>query len=830
MLAGPQTTEGSAMELVGQQFGHIRVTEVVGQGGMGDVYSGYDEKLERKVAVKVLSPDQRLEREARERLLREARALSRLDHPNICRIHDYIESDNVDLLVLEYIDGRTLAEVEEKMSRAEKLRIASAVAGVLVAAHRAGIVHRDLKPDNVMLTKTGEVKVLDFGLARWLQLARARSSDRQKAVNVVPMHARGADTLPMPNEYDTSPTATAVGVTLGTPLYMSPEQARGEELTPASDMFSFGLLLQFLFSGSDPHPMGLTAREIILRVARGETNPVQNVAGDVTALINRFKQLVPVDRPTAVEALERLRRLANKPQRIARRAAMMMLVAILAFGGWRYTVDLQRERARAVAAQQEAERRRAQLETMVEFMLGDLRKKLDPVGRLDVLDDVGQRALTYFESLDPKVMSADALARNAKALNQLGEVRLGQGNTPEALRMFRQAERLTTQAVGREPRNGPALLVHGATEFWIGNALSKQGRTDEALPHMQKYMQVGESLAKLDPKNREYLLERAYGHSGVASMLEAKGELEEALRHYRVCADVKQELARREPDDVDAQAEVARAHNKVGAVLYKMGNVRGALDHAEREVRIYRQLMEREPKQNQWRQRLATSMGYLGRALDESGRKGDALALWREELALQRELVALDPTNVTARRSLAICARRIASAEGQAGDHARAMALFDEARQLMAGVVAQAPTTRSFAVDHAMIDTEYARYLASTNRRGPAVELLRDVTRRLEAMPVDDRSARSQLAAAALLFGELLEPANPEAARVQWQRAEQALEPLVVRNAAPFDLANWFRVLLHRQRFSEARALLQRLRASGAVTTELEQLCTTHSC
>ena len=166
------------MELVGQRFGHIRVTQVVGSGGMGDVYGGYDEKLERKVALKVLAPEQRLDVEARERLLREARALSRLDHPNICRIHDYIESDEVDLLVLEYIDGRTLAEVmTETNSRAEKLRIASAIANVLVAAHRAGIVHRDLKPDNVMLTKGGEVKLgsgafWSFASPRSVTLAR----------------------------------------------------------------------------------------------------------------------------------------------------------------------------------------------------------------------------------------------------------------------------------------------------------------------------------------------------------------------------------------------------------------------------------------------------------------------------------------------------------------------------------------------------------------------------------------------------------------------------------------------------------------------------------
>ncbi|HEX6639636.1 MAG TPA: serine/threonine-protein kinase, partial [Thermoanaerobaculia bacterium] len=302
------------MELLGRHFGHIRVTQVIGQGGMGDVYGGYDEKLERKVALKVLNDDQRLDAEARERLLREARALSRLDHPNICRIHDYIETRDVDLLVLEYIDGKTLDDaMRERTTHHEKLRIAISIADVMVQAHRAGIVHRDLKPENVMLTKSGEVKVLDFGLARWLHRTRAtRSSDKFVAVRTNSVYANDkiGETLVLPDADVTKPRrpaqpdflATAVGITLGTPLFMSPEQARGESLTPASDMFSFGLLLQSLFTGQDPHPSDLTAREVIIRVARGETLPVKGARGDVTALINRLKQFAPADRPTAVEA------------------------------------------------------------------------------------------------------------------------------------------------------------------------------------------------------------------------------------------------------------------------------------------------------------------------------------------------------------------------------------------------------------------------------------------------------------------------------------------------------------------------------------------------
>ncbi|HKR65097.1 MAG TPA: serine/threonine-protein kinase, partial [Thermoanaerobaculia bacterium] len=308
---------------------------------MGDVYGGYDETLERKVALKVLNADQRLDDEARDRLLREARALSKLEHPNICRIHDYIESGDVDLLVLEYIDGRTLYDLQnEKMSRSEKLRIAIAIAEVLVTAHRGGILHRDLKPENVMLTRSGEVKVLDFGLARWLQRGRTRSSGRMVArLQVVPGGAAaersGDETMALESEHAPpissrrDPFDTAVGITLGTPLYMSPEQARGETLTPASDMFSFGLLLQTLFTGKDPHPIDVTAREAILRVARGETLPVEGAPGDITALIHRLKQFAPADRPTAIETLEKLQYLDEKPQRIARRSIAATISIIL---------------------------------------------------------------------------------------------------------------------------------------------------------------------------------------------------------------------------------------------------------------------------------------------------------------------------------------------------------------------------------------------------------------------------------------------------------------------------------------------------------------------
>lgn len=172
---------GESPSLVGRRIGRIEVTSLLGRGGMGEVYAGHDETLQRRVALKAIRAEHRLDVGAKARFLREARVLSQLDHPSICRIHELIETDDADFLVLEFIEGQSLrTAMRDGLDDESKMFIADRIGAALAAAHAKGVVHRDLKPDNVMLTDSGEVKVLDFGLARAVAAPDAGDDQAEK--------------------------------------------------------------------------------------------------------------------------------------------------------------------------------------------------------------------------------------------------------------------------------------------------------------------------------------------------------------------------------------------------------------------------------------------------------------------------------------------------------------------------------------------------------------------------------------------------------------------------------------------------------------------------
>jgi serine/threonine protein kinase len=216
--------------LLDQTISHYHITAKLGGGGMGVVYEAEDTKLMRRVALKFLPEEMVKDPRVLERFRREARAASQLNHPNICTIHDIDDNNGHPFIVMELLEGESLKQRirGNPMDLDEILDIAVQVADALVASHAKGIIHRDIKPANIFITKSGQVKVLDFGLAK---LAREQVSS---------------------SEGNFEDSLTQMGVIPGTAVYMSPEQARSEELDPRSDLFSFGVVLFEMATGKKP--------------------------------------------------------------------------------------------------------------------------------------------------------------------------------------------------------------------------------------------------------------------------------------------------------------------------------------------------------------------------------------------------------------------------------------------------------------------------------------------------------------------------------------------------------------------------------------------------
>jgi serine/threonine protein kinase len=289
----------------GQRIGRYEIRSLLGSGGMGEVYLAYDSDLEREIAIKVLREDRSTGDRAK-RFVQEARAASALHHPNVAHVYEIGSQDDMRFIAMEVVEGETLRERLSRgpLSLSETIDVATQIASALAAAHKSNVIHRDIKPENVIINADGHAKVLDFGLAK---LRQARAEDASTELK------------------------TAPGAALGTLPYMAPEQIGGEEVTPAADIFSLGIVIYEMISGRRPFS-GANSSEIVGAILAKDPPPLQGCPAPLESIVAKCLKKMPEQRyANAGELVADLRRVATPappPSRTSFLPAVAVVVAL----------------------------------------------------------------------------------------------------------------------------------------------------------------------------------------------------------------------------------------------------------------------------------------------------------------------------------------------------------------------------------------------------------------------------------------------------------------------------------------------------------------------
>jgi serine/threonine protein kinase/tetratricopeptide (TPR) repeat protein len=786
------------------------LVERLGEGGFGEVWLARHKAGERRV-FKFCFEAERLRALKREvtlfRLLKEA-----LGHrDDIARILDWQFEEPPYFVESEYTEGGNLARWAEQqgglgtLPPATRLALAAEVAEALAAAHSVGILHKDVKPENVLVAIDREgrprPRLTDFGVGQVTERERLAAGGVTALgfTDTLGEDARGA----------------------GTVGYLAPELLEGKPPSIQADIYSWGVLLYQLVVGDFKHALapgwerGVGDELLVEDLARfvdgsPERRPAsaREAAAMLRSLETRRAARAAAEKNRLAQArFARRRRFATVAAAIS--SAVLVVVAVM---GWREF----RARQAAEAAEQRASLRQRQAEDLIGFMLGDLRKKLEGVGRLEVLDAVGEQAMAYFAAVPAAELSDEELARRSKALYQLGEVRVNQGQLGTAREAFEEASRLAAALVAREPDNQQWTFELAQSVFWLGNVDWSRRDAEAALGHFRRYLAIAERQLERDGQSRKWQLEVAYATSSLAVVHQGIGELEHAEAQLRRSIAIKERLLALEPGNLEWRTSLANGLAWLASLHRSRGRLRDALGGFSAELALREELLRASGGGAAARSFLVASLSNFGELLLDGGELETAAAAFGRELETAESLAGEDPANRNWQRDLAVANRHRAEVLALEGRLERATFHLERAEKILAFLVGSDPSNEAWRQQLAETLILAAELSLETGRPKGAGAAAHRALELLDSGVEAGPRVAGQAGRAHLVSGRALaRQGRTAAARQAWEQARAALEPWR-HQSAPLGLkAGWAQAMHHLGRGPEAAAALEELRQAG---------------
>ncbi|MCY1078153.1 protein kinase domain-containing protein [Archangium lansingense] len=793
---------------------HWRLLERLGEGGFGEVWlAAHAVTGERRVFKFCFQPE-RLRALQREvtlfRLLKEALG----EREDIARILDWSFDAPPYFLESEYTAGGSLIDWAARQGGlgqvplATRLELVAQVAAALAAAHSVGILHKDIKPANVLVhTQPGgspSIRLTDFGIG----LLTDRSV----------LEAQGITALGF-----TTADGSGASPGAGTPRYLAPELMNGQHATLQADIYSLGVLLYQMVVGDFSRLLApgwqrdvgdaLLAEDIACFVDGDpgrRTSDAREVAERLRNLEKRRAQREAEQRSQlALEQARRRRTLA-----VWGAAALTLMLAVVSV----FALSAVRAGEQAQAARAEAELRRHQADRLISFMLGDLYGKLEPLGRLGILQDVGDKALEYLATMPEGEQSPEELMQRSKVLGQIGQVRFGQGRFAEASRAFLESLQVARDLVAREPGNGAWLFALGQSEYWVGFSLLQQKELKGALQHFESYLDISRRLVTMDARNTDWQLELAYAHSNIASIQQLLGDGQAASSALGASATIMETLRAQRPEDALLERELAQVYAKLGAAARSRGALPEALKWSQQNLALLESLAARAPEDAGLRRLLGIARSHVGDILLFQGDTRGALAQYEAELAMAQRLAEHDADNVTWRGELLLRYEKVGRCHRILGNLASARSMFDTELRIVRELLAKSPDHRGWrfalARGHMSLASLDGAQGQDTRARGHLQEALA-MLEKLGAEAPAEREFPLWRASGLWQLGQLEARAGASSrARTVWDEALTLLGP-EEKASEPHTLDIRARLLLGLGRADEARPLLEALDKLG---------------